>query len=354
MPLQNLWYQTVTGTPQKPPSPRSRSPLQKLKTPSPLSSHQDDPCVMDFLLEFWQKDSQYAKGRKLRGKSLSLQYVESNHHALRNHAAPLLGEIRLSEFTPLLFEKLLLTLAESGAGARTINKIRQAILVAVGNYYRLQYMPNPLTCIERVHEIPKERGILTKKEIQGIVAINGYAPRVKAAFILAACCGLRRGEVRGLKAEDVDYDERCIHVRHNLVDTREGIKAPKCGSTRTVPVPDLVLELLAECKKENPDALYLLGTKKLALSKATIKRCFPQVLLDIGIDEEEKKQRNLCFHGLRHSYVSLLRSTSVPDFVVMRLAGHKSPQMMERYSHADIRDYGSLVSGQLKTALEGA
>jgi integrase len=358
MPLQNTWYQTSTASlaPQQEnpsPAPKSKAQPQKQKKSSAALSkpNKNDPRIIDFLLEFWQKDSAYAKGKKLRGKPLTLKYIEGNHRALRNHATPLLGRKKLSEFSPALFEQLLQQLAEAGAGARTINMIRQAILVAVGNYYRMQYLPNPLTCIEKVAEKPKERGILTQKEIKALVAINGYAPRVKAAFILAACCGLRRGEVRGLKMEDVDYENHCIHVRHNLVDEREGVKAPKCGSTRTVPVPDFVLELLVKCKEENPNALYLLGTHQSALGTATIKRSFPKMLLDIGIDAEEKKRRNLCFHGLRHTYVSLLRSASVSDVVTMRLAGHKSPQMMERYSHVDTRDCGEMVTGQLTKLL---
>jgi len=57
-------------------------------------------------------------------------------------------------------------------------------------------------------------------------------------------------------------------------------------------------------------------------------------LARIGIKEEQRKSRNLVFHGLRHTFVSLSRASGLPDFLVMRMAGHKSASMMENYSHA--------------------
>jgi integrase len=59
------------------------------------------------------------------------------------------------------------------------------------------------------------------------------------------------------------------------------------------------------------------------------------MLVKIGITKEARETRNLCMHGLRHLFVTLSRSAGLPDYVVMRLAGHRSPEMMERYSHGE-------------------
>jgi integrase len=47
----------------------------------------------------------------------------------------------------------------------------------------------------------------------------------------------------------------------------------------------------------------------------------------------EQAERNITFHALRHTFVSLLRLAGISDIQVQALAGHKSSQMMDRYPH---------------------
>jgi integrase len=48
----------------------------------------------------------------------------------------------------------------------------------------------------------------------------------------------------------------------------------------------------------------------------------------------EQWRRNLTFHGLRHTFVTLGRLAGISDLEIQALARHKSGAMMERYSHA--------------------
>jgi integrase len=52
------------------------------------------------------------------------------------------------------------------------------------------------------------------------------------------------------------------------------------------------------------------------------------------IDDSEQRRRNLTFHGLRHTFVTLGRLAGLSDIEIQAMAGHKSGAMMERYSHA--------------------
>jgi integrase len=49
----------------------------------------------------------------------------------------------------------------------------------------------------------------------------------------------------------------------------------------------------------------------------------------------EQAKRNLTFHGLRHTFVTLGRLAGISDLEIQALARHKSRRMMERYSHAN-------------------
>lgn len=64
-----------------------------------------------------------------------------------------------------------------------------------------------------------------------------------AAFMLAICMGLRRGELVGLRWSDVDLDNRVLHVRHQT-QRRRGVlydDDPKSRRRRVVPMPALCI-----------------------------------------------------------------------------------------------------------------
>lgn len=67
---------------------------------------------------------------------------------------------------------------------------------------------------------------------------------MKTAVLLSELAGLRRGEIRGLRWQAVDLDNRVIHVVENVVPN----DAPKDGSAGTVPISDDVLSVLEELR----------------------------------------------------------------------------------------------------------
>ena len=298
-----------------------------------------DPLVLDFLADFWKIDSNYAKMKALRGRALSIHYVEISAMVVKKHLGERLKNVRLHQLTVPLMEKTILNLSETGASARTINAVIAAVRVPISDWARHNRVPDPLQYLGRIAENPRARGTLSVDEIAKIIELRSESPRVRCAVLLGALCGLRLGEVRGLEWSDVDEASGMLHVVHNYVDDREGVKGPKCGSRRDVPLPAAVLEAVTLCRACAPkDARHVLWNDKDAtrpMDKGTIERAFPILLGRIGIDDTARKSRNLCFHGLRHSYISMTRAAGVPDFAVMRLAGHKSLQMTERYSHAE-------------------
>jgi integrase len=298
-----------------------------------------DPLVLDFLTDFWKIDSDYAKMKDLRGRPLSVRYVEVNRFILKKHLGEPLKGIRLHSLTVPRMERIVLAMAAKGVNPRSINTVLQALRVPVSDYARKHRMPDPLQYLGRVAERPRERGTLSIDEIAKIVGFRDESPRLRCGILLGALCGLRLGEARGLEPGDVDKPAGLLHIVHNYVDDREGSKAPKCGSKRDVPLPAVVAEAIDLCLTIAPEGsrfvLWNDRGKVRPMDKNAFERAFRRILGRIGIDEEKRKARNLVFHGLRHSYVSITRATGLPDFAVMRLAGHKTLAMTERYSHSE-------------------
>jgi integrase len=141
-------------------------------------------------------------------------------------------------------------------------------------------------------------------------------------------------------------------VCHNYQD-REGLKVPKWESKRQVPIPHVVQVVLDSARALSnytaPEDFVMAGP--LSSGKPYSTKYFQLVLTaelaGIGIHGEwkgkgvtppdyvnEQKERNLTYHSLRHTFITLGRLAGITDLEIQALAGHKSGAMMERYSHA--------------------
>jgi len=337
----------------------ARSPSQAARMATTMLnegvvSNAANPGALEYLLAFWTRGSDYTQGRALRGIVLSERYLQISRYLVQRHlSAPLKGK-RLLDITPEFLEKTILAMFRAGCSARTINTAVQTLKVPYAYFCRIHRLANPLTCIEKVRENPRERGILTADEVGRVIALEGQSPRAVAGVLLGALCGLRLGEARGLQWPDVDFEHKTISIEHNLVWELEGVKAPKWGSARKVPAPAPVLDALRLCKAVGPEcSRFVLWNSKrpgAPVAESTLPTGFHRILDAIGIDGNARKQRNLCFHGLRHTYVSLSRASGLPDFLVQRMAGHKSMVMTDHYSHAE----GLVDFAAARASLEGA
>jgi len=319
----------------------------------------DDPLFLDYVADFWADDSAYVKQKRVADKRpLAIEYVRNNQSAIRLHVAPYrpFQGLRLSKLRAGIVNDWKVWALEEGAGARTVNATLQAVRVAVRHAVERGDLPaDPLASVKKATETPRERGVLRPSEVVGLIGAPESDPRVKAGVLLAALGGLRRGEVRGLLWGDIDEAEGIIHVMHNYID-EEGVKACKWGSSRQVALHSGIIRALSEVRAVSPAigpdsfALFDINRSDRPISETVLKRGFRRMLRNIGIDELERAARNITFHGLRHSFITMARSSGLPDVTVQALAGHKTARMMDRYTHtAEIIDFK-----QARAAMEKA
>jgi integrase len=313
---------------------------QKMLEKGGLGILGEDPLIMDIISSFWKEDSHYALAKTRKGEPLSKDYIYINGCIAKKHLAKKLEGLRVSKITVAFMERVVEKFEKEGKNPRTINGALNCLQIPLRKWSREHGIPYPLEYFDgHCKEHPKERGTLSIEEIQKIIDLQDESPRIKLACLLGSMCGLRLGEVVGLQPDDVDTGNKIIHVRHNWVSNKEGLKGPKCGSKREVPLPTAVEEAFNLCISVNPynNCPFVLWNDidpEHPADRGAIYYGFKRLLARIGIKEEQRKSRNLVFHGLRHTFVSLSRASGLPDFLVMRMAGHKSASMMENYSHA--------------------
>jgi integrase len=319
-----------------------------------------DPLVIDFVTAFWAPGSRHIRSREIVDqKPLSLAYLDHNRRAIQLYIAPYPGfkTLRLSKLKAGIVKDWQLWAMEHGATPRSCNIALQALKVPIRDaVMRGEISADPLTIVKKVPEHPRERGVLTIAEINALIKVDEHDPRIKAAILLATLGGLRRGEIRGLRWGDIDWSMQILHVRHNTVDQEED-KAPKAGSARTIPLHNSVLEelrkLFSIAPLQGDDDFVFFSTSKpqSPLSGRALLDGLYRMLEAIGINKEQRIKRNLNLHAMRHSFITLARNLGMPDISVMALSGHKSPQMLSRYSHGNQTLDFQLVRSQMEEVI---
>jgi integrase len=143
------------------------------------------------------------------------------------------------------------------------------------------------------------------------------------AVLLAAKTGMRLGELRALRWQDVDLGAGRVHVTRNLWRFQEG--TPKNGKSRTVDLPASAVAALKVHRHLRGKRVFLapsgddysLGEWRSGLYRA----CRRAGLREVG------------WHVLRHTFASHLAMRGVPIRAIQDLMGHRTIQMTMRYAH---------------------
>lgn len=153
--------------------------------------------------------------------------------------------------------------------------------------------------------------------------------------------GLRRGEVCGLRLDDVDLDEGRLHVRGNLTRTTKGVTygPPKSESgERTLRLTAGLAAALrwhietratvygAKGWKDSPYLFYSPQTGGPLLPER-LTEVFQQVATDAGLT-------GFTLHSLRHSCASFLHAQRVPLATISAILGHSNTAITSKvYTH---------------------
>jgi integrase len=266
--------------------------------------------------------------------------MRNNSRLMKNHVVdyPRFKGLYLSELTAGKIRDWMIWEARQGISPNQINKALKAMRVAVRYAVgRDELRSDPFLNISPIVETASEKGVLTRPEVGKIIRYKGGDRLGHLAVLFGLLGGMRIGEVRGMQYEDIEGNE--VHLRHNWQDL-EGLKSPKCKSFRTIPIHKVIAGYLGKgtgfifpspVKPDEP------------VSRGYLRNTLIKELEGAGITENEQRRRNISFHSLRHTFITLGRLGGLTDPEIQALAGHKRLSMTDRYSHAaQVMDYGEV------------
>jgi integrase len=311
---------------------------------SPEISPVLDHSFIKYIKDFWTLEGDYVQEHIAIGKPLSKGYVLQNHRDIGLYIEPFepFKNLLIGNLKSGIIRNWITWALKKGLSHRRINSLLKVMRVPVRDLASREDIEfNPFLRIKDLEEKAKEKGILTFLEVFQLVHAPIVNPTTRLTMLLGVLCGMRKGEIKGLQWEDIQ--DSTIKLSHNW-QYLDGLKSPKCGSYRIIPIPSYVALLLAELQKTSLAEGFVLKSKndpqKPVCDYFIQYTALANELEAIGITIDEQKQRNITFHSLRHTFITLARLAGMSDIEIQTLAGHHSLKMTNRYSHPQqVMDY---------------
>jgi integrase len=286
----------------------------------------------EFLEEFWDYTaSPYVKEKLAHGHSLGKRHCYESMGRFNRYWKLAFQGRPLNSITRQDLKDFSLGLAEGGLlASASINKIVAVGTTCLSWAFREGMIPvDPTEGLVSFSGKTKEREVLTPQEAQALFARDWKDKRAYTGNLLAMTTGLRSGEVLALRKSDIE--EKTLNIRHSWSDF-DGLKTPKNGESRRVPLLPEVREKLLALAGENPhgpEGFIFYGLlKDKPIDRSILLNGLHDALTAIGIDAAG---RGIVFHSWRHYYAARMADRMTAD-EVSRITGHKSKAVFEKYA----------------------
>lgn len=266
---------------------------------------------------------------------------------------PAIGAIRLEDVRPAHIA-MLYARAKNRSGKPVSESTLKKLRIILNNLFETAIdnslaSKNPAKKVELPQREPGRIQIFTQKHMDEVVAFLPNHPSGPYIALLFYT-GLRVGELLSLMWNDIDTEEKLIHVRRSLTRTEEGEVVgnhTKTKKDRVVPYDAALEPYLAALPRAG---LYVIsrpdGSTHTHHSFDTVYyRFFNDLNKKLLKEHTEAKAKGsalqlprLTPHKCRHTFATYLLRSGVDIRVVQLILGHSTVRTTEIYTHLDVND----------------
>ena len=258
------------------------------------------------------------------------------------HILPRWGDYRLGDVRTVAVEDWLRGLKMADGSKAKLRNVFHALYSHAERYE--WHDRNPITKVRQSAKRQRDPDILDVGELTGL--LTSLPDPFRTMVFVAAGTGLRRGEMIGLKWEDIDFDAALIGPRRSIVNQNIG-NLKTCASAKPVALDPYLAKALATLKansffKGPQDWVFASpasGGKKPYWPDMILKRRVRPAALALGIT------KRIGWHSFRHTYATLLKSSGADVKVVQESLRHANARItMDLYTQALTSDKRSAQS----------
>jgi integrase len=264
--------------------------------------------------------------------------VDRYDSIVRTHIIPGLGSIELQKLDGSAIDKFYASRRDKAdMTRRQIHAVLRMILNSAVKAKKIAR--NPIADIETTPKAKRRDEIVVLDEPElGALLTHLRGHWLYLPTLVASATGMRRGEVLGLRWQDVDMAKGTFQLVQQVKKFRgeiviDALKTKR--SRRTIKVP-VIAELERHRKEQLEQRLRLGigGRPDLVFTSALGQPLDPEQFSDAFTGKAAQVKPGLTFHCLRHTHITLLLRSGVPVHIVSARAGHAKPSItLDAYCH---------------------
>ena len=283
-----------------------------------------------------------------------------------SYIKPRLGHRKLTQITSREIQEMYNSLKHEGRinsneemgtelANSTVRSIHMLLHEALDGAVREGLIPrNPTdgTTIPRLQKT--EKTVLLESQIERFMKTIENDEVWHDLFFMELMTGLRRGEICGLKWNDIDEKNRILHVRKTI---RYAKKQLIVGETKTnegnrkIVLPASVLDMLMKRKEKSisewifPKSL----NPTMPIDPASAYRRLKEILKKADLPE-------MRFHDLRHTFATHAAASGIDPRTLAGILGHTKPSFtLDAYTHVttDMQKRAAGIVGNFITDMFG-
>jgi integrase len=206
---------------------------------------------------------------------------------------------------------------------RYLQTLRGAIRLAEKRHYQTA---RPFEGVSMLAEDNERNRLPTDEELERI--LEAAKGELRLLIILARWTAMRASEILGLEWKRVDLKNATVRLEASHT---------KGKRIRDVPLPAAAVEALKAWPRR-------IDTQNLfERNIATMSPAFGKLCASLGIED-------LHLHDLRHFRLTELRRAGADLFVLQQISGHRTLEMLRRYSHVSLDEMRRAVDAAEKKA----
>ena len=306
------------------------------------SGAKTDKITVGEWLQKWLNDY---KRNSVRGTTFDSYKIQVDKHII-----PELGLIKLQDLKTDDVQGFINNLAGKGLSPRTISYNNYVLKTAIQQAIDIEpplLIRNPAQKTVLPKQEKPVKDTLSFKQMESLKA-NNEKHYLYAALILAMYTGLRRGEILGLKWNNVDFNEKVINVEYNLVKLNDKVSLEQYPKTsagiRQIPMNELVIKALKDhkYKQNNPSKRSKYQDVKNKHGLVFITRVGNWVHPDsfnrsVDVWASHAGIEYLSPHIFRHTFATRLLERGVDIGTVAMLLGHEDSRFTsDTYVHPNL------------------